>query len=581
MPVLPFLDAPPSDLVTFTVKVDGSALPPSVQVLSVSVNREVNRIPFAKLKILDGDPAEQTFEVSSGENFVPGNEVEIQVGFHSEEETIFKGIVVKHALRLRGNRSPMLEVECKAAPIKMTTTPRSAFYKEMSDSDIFSELLGKYSLSGDVSDPSVTHKEMVQHHATDWDFMLMRAEANGQVVIVEDDQVVIKSAAKAESSDLSFEYGRNIFEFEGEMDARSQLPSTLSESWDYATQEIIEGESDEPGTASAGNLDGATLAESLGADPFELSHSGKVEDAELKAWADAKLLKSRLAKIRGRVRVEGSAEVKPNQIINLGGLGDRFNGDYYVSGVRHEISDGNWFTDIQLGLNPEWFQQIFEVSQKQAASLLPGISGLQIGVVSQLESDPDGEDRILVKIPVINADDDGIWCRTALLDAGENRGTFFRPEINDEVIVGFINDDPRDGVVLGALHSSAKPAPVSATDDNHTKGIYTRSEMKLEFDDDKSSITLETPGGNKVLIDDDSGTIVMEDLNGNKIEMSSDGIVIESAAALELKATTDFKVEGVNLTQKAQASFKAEGSAGAELSSSGQTVVKGSIVMIN
>ena len=220
-------------------------------------------------------------------------------------------------------------------------------------------------------------------------------------------------------------------------------------------------------------------------------------------------------------------------------------------------------------------------SDKQAASLLPGINGLQIGVVSQLENDPDGEDRILVKIPVINADDEGIWCRTALLDAGDNRGTFFRPEIGDEVIVGFINDDPRDGVVLGALHSSAKPAPVSATDDNHIKGIYTRSEMKLEFDDDKSSITLETPGGNKVLIDDDSGTIVLEDLNGNKIEMSSDGIVIESAAALELKATTDFKVEGVNLTQKAQASFKAEGSAGAEISSSGQTVVKGSIVMIN
>ena len=365
MPLLPFLDAPPSDLVTFTVKVNGSALPPSVQVLSFSVNREVNRIPFATLKILDGDPSEQTFEVSSGDSFVPGNEIELQVGFHSEEETIFKGIVVKHALRLRGNRSPMLEVECKAKPIKMTTTPRSAFYKEMSDSDISSELLGKYSLSGDVSDTSVTHKEMVQHHATDWDFMLMRAEANGQIVSVEDDQVVIKSPAEAESSDLSFEYGRNIFEFEGEMDARNQLPSTLSESWDYSSQEIIEGESDEPGTASAGNLDGTTIAESLSSDPFELSHSGKVEDAELKAWADAKLLKSRLAKIRGRVRVEGSSEVKPNQIINLGGLGDRFNGDYYVSGVRHEISDGSWFTDIQLGLSPEWFQQIFEV-QRQA-----------------------------------------------------------------------------------------------------------------------------------------------------------------------------------------------------------------------
>ncbi len=579
MPLFP-IDIVQSDLVTFTLKVNGSAAPPTVQLTSISVNREVNRIPYAVLNILDGNPADQTFEVSSSDNFVPGNEVEIQVGYHSKEETIFKGIIVKHALKARGN-SPMLVIECKSKAIKMTTTPRSTFFKEVKDSDIISELIAKYGLRSDVSDTSVTHKEMVQYSATDWDFMIMRAEANGLIVSVEDDTLKVQPPADAESSDLSFEYGRDIYEFEGEMDARNQLSSTLSESWDFASQEVIEEESEEPGTASPGNLDGATIAEALDSDPYELSHSGEVEDAELKAWADAKLLKSRLAKIRGRVRVEGTSVIMPGQTIELGGLGDRFNGEYFVSGVQHQIADGSWFTEIQLGLSPEWFQQIFKTHEAQEGELLPTVNGLQIGVVSQLADDPDGEDRILIKIPVVDAEDEGIWCRTALLDAGDNRSTFFRPEIDDEVIVGFINNDPRDAVVLGALHSSAKPAPVSATDENHIKGIYTRSEMKLEFDDEKSSITIETPGGNKLLIDDDGSTIVLEDLNGNKIEMTSSGIVIESAGSLDLKAATDLNIEGVNLSQKAQAQFKAEGSAGAELSSSGQTVVKGSIVMIN
>ncbi len=579
MPLFP-IDIVQSDLVTFTLKVNGSAVPPTVQLTSISVNREVNRIPYAVLNILDGNPADQTFEVSSSDDFVPGNEVEIQVGYHSKEETIFKGIIVKHALKARGN-SPMLVIECKSKAIKMTTTPRSAFFNEVKDSDIISELIGKYGLRSDVSDTSVTHKEMVQYSATDWDFMIMRAEANGLIVSVEDDTLKVQPPADAESSDLSFEYGRDIYEFEGEMDARNQLSSALSESWDFANQEVIEEESEEPGTASPGNLDGTTIAKALDSDPYELSHSGEVEDAELKAWADAKLLKSRLAKIRGRVRVEGTSGIMPGQTIELGGLGDRFNGEYYVSGVQHQIADGSWFTEIQLGLSPEWFQQIFKTHEAQEGELLPTVNGLQIGVVSQLADDPDGEDRILIKIPVVDAEDEGIWCRTALLDAGDNRSTFFRPEIDDEVIVGFINNDPRDAVVLGALHSSAKPAPISATDENHIKGIYTRSEMKLEFDDEKSSITIETPGGNKVLIDDDAGTIVLEDLNGNKIEMTSSGIVIESAGSLDLKAATDLNIEGVNLTQKAQSQFKAEGSAGAELSSSGQTVVKGSIVMIN
>ena len=76
---------------------------------------------------------------------------------------------------------------------------------------------------------------------------------------------------------------------------------------------------------------------------------------------------------------------------------------------------------------------------------------------------PDGEDRVQVRVPVINSQDDGLWARVATLDAGENRGSFFRPEIGDEVVLGFLNDDPRDPIILGMLNSSAKPAPITAS----------------------------------------------------------------------------------------------------------------------
>ncbi|TEB40308.1 Rhs element Vgr protein, partial [Flavobacterium circumlabens] len=93
----------------------------------------------------------------------------------------------------------------------------------------------------------------------------------------------------------------------------------------------------------------------------------------------------------------------------------------------------------------------------------------------------------------INNEEQGIWCRVASPDAGENRGFFFRPEIEDEVIIGFINEDPNNAIVLGMLHSSGKPAPITAADANHQKGIVTRSEMKVVFDDEKKSIGIETP----------------------------------------------------------------------------------------
>jgi uncharacterized protein involved in type VI secretion and phage assembly len=181
----------------------------------------------------------------------------------------------------------------------------------------------------------------------------------------------------------------------------------------------------------------------------------------------------------------------------------------------------------------------------------------------------------------VSNDEEGIWARFAAPDAGNERGIYFRPEIEDEVIVAFINEDPRDPVILGMLHSSSKPSPIEEKDDNHEKGIITRDKLKLLFDDDKKTISIETPNGNKILLTDDEGAILLEDENGNKISMNADGITIESSADLILKASGDISLEGTNIEIKATAEFKAEGSAGAEVSSGGMTAISGSLVQIN
>ncbi|NQU52332.1 MAG: type VI secretion system tip protein VgrG, partial [Bacteroidetes bacterium] len=236
----------------------------------------------------------------------------------------------------------------------------------------------------------------------------------------------------------------------------------------------------------------------------------------------------------------------------------------------------------QFGINSKWFSETVEINDAPASGLVSAVNGLQIGIVTQLENDPDGEDRIKVKLPIVDNQSEGIWARVSTLDAGENRGSFFRPEIDDEVIVGFINGNPKDAIVLGMMNSSAKPAPITATDDNHEKGFVTRSEMKVIFNDDEVSMTLETPNGNKIVISDADGGIKMEDENGNFIEMNSDGITIESASAINYKSATDMTIEsGTSLDIKAGTQLKAEGAAGAEVSTGAIAVLKGSMVQIN
>ncbi len=122
---------------------------------------------------------------------------------------------------------------------------------------------------------------------------------------------------------------------------------------------------------------------------------------------------------------------------------------------------------------------------------------------------------------------------------------------------------------------------MAATDDNHEKGFVTRSEMKLVFNDDVKSVVLETPAGKKITIDEGAGVIQIEDENSNKITLDSGGMVLESASDISVKATGDLTLEGANVTIKASAQFKAEGSAGSEVSSGATTTIKGSMVQIN
>jgi Rhs element Vgr protein len=572
----------PKTVVTASIFSEGNKVSDSLHVLSIVVNKEVNRIPSAIIIIKDGDAAAQTFEVSSKADFEPGKEIELKLGYESSEDTVFKGIVVKHSIKTRKKNSVLI-IECRDKVAKMTAACKSKYFREVKDSDAMEELIDSYGLDKEVEATSIDHKQLVQYNSTDWDFVLCRADVNGLLCIANDGKLKIAKPDFSAAPVLTIQYGATVHEMDAEIDARLQYKSVKGTMWNYTDQELLNDvEAEDPSLPTAGNIDAATLANVLGEEEFMLYHSGKIEEPELQQWVNAKMMKHRLAKIRGSVTVDGTADVSAGQIIELKGTGDRFEGKLFVTALRQQYENGDWQTTFQFGINPEWFAETYNVQQPMAAALLPAIDGLQIGIVTKLEEDPDGEHRIMVRIPVIHKDDEGAWCRVSSLDAGNERGTFFLPEINDEVIVGFINNDPRHGVVLGMLNSSKHPAPIEAKDDNHEKGYVSRSKMKMVFNDEKKIINIETPGGHKVQIDEDAKKIHLEDMNGNKITMNEDGINIESIKDIIIKAANDVKMEGgSNVNVKGGAQTKVEGGAGAEISSGATTAVKGSMVNIN
>src|SRR5262245_17599800 len=117
-----------SDLITATILVGGQKLPYVYQVSHIQVQRQVNRIPWARITLLDGDHAGEDFEISESSTFVPGSEVEIKAGYHSQESSIFKGIVVRHGIRIQGDGNSFLTVLCFDKAVKMTMVRKSAYF---------------------------------------------------------------------------------------------------------------------------------------------------------------------------------------------------------------------------------------------------------------------------------------------------------------------------------------------------------------------------------------------------------------------------------------------------------------------
>ncbi len=578
------IPAPSSNgVVTFTILINGEPTQDSIGVKSIFVTKEVNRISYAQLSIVDGSVAQEDFEISGGPLFLPGNEIEIQLGYSSEEQTIFKGIITKHRLKARNNSSSELRIECRDHAYKMTLNRNSKYFHELTDGELCEQMASENGVETDnIETDTFTNASIVQMNVSDWDFLLSRSEACNKLLFTDDGKLSFKKPDLSNEPVLKLTYGNDIMEFEAEIDARDQYASVHGESWDNTNLEVLKLESTDESIEKAGDLSTSNLSETVGIESLNAKHSGQLKTEELQSWINAKMLKSKLSKINGTVSFQGFANVKPGDMMELNGLGERFNGDVFVASVNHEVASGGWITHIHFGMDKDWFSRHTEgFEDKLASGVIPGVNGLQIGIVTALEGDPEGEFRIQLKLPLVSDQDEGIWARVATLDAGDNRGTFFLPEIEDEVVVGFLNDDPRDAIVLGMLNSSSKPAAFDGSDDNHEKGYSSRDELKLVFNDDEKSITISTPSGNKILLSEDSGHILLEDENGNSVTMDSSGITLESAADLILKASGDLKFEGTNIELGANAQMKVSGSASTDITSSGSLKIEGSIVQIN
>lgn len=196
------------------------------------------------------------------------------------------------------------------------------------------------------------------------------------------------------------------------------------------------------------------------------------------------------------------------------------------------------------------------------------IYGVVVGIVTN-NKDPDSLGRVKVKIPRISGEDESNWARVISFMAGKERGAFYLPEVDDEVLMAFEYGDINIPYVIGSLWNGKDKPPITNDDGkNNFRIIKSRSGHIIRLDD--------TDGKEKIeIVDKTEKNMIVIDSKENKISITSEKDIEISAP--KGKVTIDAK----EIEAKSSSSAKVEASSTMDLKASGTMTVKGATVNIN
>lgn len=208
------------------------------------------------------------------------------------------------------------------------------------------------------------------------------------------------------------------------------------------------------------------------------------------------------------------------------------------------------------------------IDNEEREAIASRIYGVVVGVVTNNE-DPEGLGRVKVKFPWLSDEDESDWARIAAPMAGNERGIYFLPEVDEEVLVAFQHGDVRFPYIIGFLWNGQEPPPTTNEDGkNNIRVIKSRSGHVIRLNDEEGKETIE-------IIDKTEKNSIVFDTASNTIAISSDGDITLSAVQ------GNIKLEAQNIEIKSGADTKVESGAGMNLEASSTMNLKGQTINLN
>lgn len=445
-------------------------------------------------------------------------------------------------------------------------------FLQMTDSDIAMRIAQERGLQAMVDQTSHVHEHLYQENLTDYEFLARRARAVGYVFTLDGRQLVFRKPANVALPPVELNYREGLLDFRPRITASAQVSEMNVRGWDPATKRPIVGRARTAGyrTATLGfERHGNEFAQQAFGDA-ETAYADEpvASQAEGDEFAAAHISRFWSDDVHAEGLAMGNPKLRAGGVVTIAGVGDRFGGEYFVTHVRHTFEgEGEYRTEFTVGgFGPDTTADLLFDDVARIEEHAAGVTrGLAIGVVTNT-NDPENHGRVKVQFPWLADDAESTWMRVAAPMAGDGRGFFFLPEVNDEVLVGFEHGDFNRPFVIGALWNGVDATPIGSSEAVDGSGqvvkrvLKTRAGHVIRLDDTAGSEKIEIidkTGSNLVTIDSAGGKITVEAQMeitfkaGQKISLSAPQVQIEgsqqvaiSGAQIESSASARHKIAG-------------------------------------
>jgi len=494
----------------------------------------------------------------------------------------FIGVVAEVKLENSVQEMNFATIVAKSPTISLDGARQNTFHHEMSAKDAIDALLRKHKITvGTLESTQGTMAFSVQYRETDFQYIMRLSSASGLFAFYDGQKFHMKKAGSQGSLELKWRETLGAFN----LGLGTAPYNYATQGWDVEKKENLESTATgAPTGASQPSLDG---------DPFKASDEiygtpgfqAAAKAADM-ASVDSTLNQAKTAAVGGMVVCLGESDVPAVSVgrcVKVKGM-DKLDDQYWVKSVTHTVDDSgvyhNEFTASPLGM----------AFPAQVAPR-PPITDLQSALVTDNE-DPEKLGRVKVKFPWLS-DDETPWLRVSTPHAGNERGWYCIPEVDDEVLVGFEHGNPDLPIVLGSLFNGKDvPHGDAVKSGNEAKMFMTKGGNMISFGDGGGSeeIKIAQGGGDNAITISMSGPSITIESEGDisikgktiSLETTQGDFTVKSAGAVKQESSQDMQLKGgMNLKAEGSMNCDLKGGMNTKLEGGVMVTVKGSLVKIN